>query len=217
MHTQLASWSIMMSVAGLNFQPFEFGWKAVNHVRLAMVVTMRSGITLQMANYTSNLPYLVAAQLDDGKEQFLCPIVGEVKPQFGQSMCKQSFTNYKNKKIRYGVFGFPPEFVPTTIFGNGIGNNDETLIDGISPKFLKMLAEKLKFYPAFTWSPSWSSLVNKVHHLCEESRQHIIIKIVSFSPAIEKLTYPWLTIYSIQDFTLKTTLLVLLVHKTFTL
>ena len=63
---------------------FEFGWKAINHVRLAMVVTMRSGITLEMANYTSNLPFMVGAQLDDGKEQFLCPIVGEFKPQFGQ-------------------------------------------------------------------------------------------------------------------------------------
>ena len=39
---------------------FKFGWKAINHVRLAMVVTMRSGITLEMANNTSNLPYLVA-------------------------------------------------------------------------------------------------------------------------------------------------------------
>ena len=48
---------------------FEFGWKAINHVRLAMVVTMQSGITLEMANNTLNLPYLVAAKLDDGKEQ----------------------------------------------------------------------------------------------------------------------------------------------------
>ena len=90
---------------------FEFGWKAINHVRLAMVVTMRSGITLEMANYTSNLPYLVAAKLDNGKEQFLCPVVGEVRPQFGQSMCKQSFISYKNKKIRYGFFGVPPYVV----------------------------------------------------------------------------------------------------------
>ena len=140
---------------------FEFGWKAINHVRLAMVVTMRSGITLQMANYTSNLPYLVAAQLDDGKEQFLCPSVGEVKPQFVRSMCKQSFISYKNKKIRYGIFGFPPEFVP----GNGIGNYDATTIDGTSQRFMKMLAEKLKFFPSFTWSPSWLSLVNKVDQL----------------------------------------------------
>ena len=146
----------------------EFGWKAINHVRLAMVVSMRSGITLEMANYTSNLPFMVAAQLDDGKKQFLCPVVGEVKPQFGPSMCKKSFINYKNKKIRYGVFGLPPEFFPVNIFVNGISNFDETTIDGRSPNFLKMLAEKLNFYPTFTWSASWYSLVNKVYHLREE-------------------------------------------------
>ena len=49
-------------------------------------------------------------------------------------------------------------------------------MDGISPEFMKMLAEKLNFYPTFTWSSSWSSLVNKVDPLCEESRQYIIIK-----------------------------------------
>ena len=123
---------------------------------------MRSGITLEMANYTSNLPFMVAARLDDGKEQFLCPIVGEDKPQFGLSMCKQSFISYKNKKIRYGIFGVPPDFVPTNSFGNGI---DATTIDGTSQRFMTMLAEKLKFHPSFTWSPSWLSLVNKVDQL----------------------------------------------------
>ena len=39
---------------------------------------------------------------------------------------------------------------------------------------MKMLAEKLNFYPTFTWSPSWTSLVNKVDYLCEESMQYII-------------------------------------------
>ena len=161
---------------------FEFGWKAINHVRLAMVITMRSGITLEMANNTSNLPYLVAAKLDDGKEQFLCPVVGEVRPQFGRSMCKQSFINYKNKKIRYGIFGLPPEFVPANSFGNGNGIGiDETLMDGTSSRFMKMLAEKLQFYPTFTRSPNWHSLVSKVDHLhlCVESRQYIIITKIS--------------------------------------
>ena len=158
---------------------FEFGWKAINHVRLAMVVSMRSGITLEMANNTLNLPYLVAAQLDDGKEQFLCPIVGEVRPQFGPSMCKQSFINYKNKKIRYGVFGLPPEFVPANSFGNGYAIN-ETTMDGTTPRFMKMLAEKLNFYPSFTMSPNWKSLVRKVGHLYEESHQYKIIRKISF-------------------------------------
>ena len=87
----------------------EFGWKAINHVRLAIVITLQSGITLEMAKNTSNLPYLVAAQLDDGKKQFLCPIVGEVKPVLGQEMCKKSYLSYKGKKIRMGGTGLLPD------------------------------------------------------------------------------------------------------------
>ena len=124
---------------------------------------MRSGITLEMANYTSNLPYLVVAELNDGKEQFLCPVVGEVKPHFGKSMCKQSLINYKNKKIRYGGTGYPPDFVGTS--------------EGTSVRFMNMLAEKLQFNPTLTWSPSYYELFNKVDHLCEESRRYILIKL----------------------------------------
>ena len=154
---------------------FEFGWKAINHVRLAMVVTMRSGVTLEMANNTSNLPFLVAAQLDDGKEQFLCPVVGEVKPHFGRSMCKQSFINYKNKKIRYGLVGYAPDVAIPKFFGNG-----KITLDGTTPSLLKMLAEKLTFYPIFDWTPSYYALFNKVDEVCEESRQHKLVKTYLF-------------------------------------
>ena len=116
---------------------FEFGRKAINHVRLAILITMRSGMTLEMANYTSNLPYLVAAQLDDGTEQFLCPVVGEVKPQFGQDMCRQSFISYKNKKLRIGATGVPPEF----FVSSNSGVFDEKTTDGTSVRLIRMLAE----------------------------------------------------------------------------
>ena len=89
-------------------------------------------------------------------------------------MCKKSFINYKNKKIRYGVFGFPPEVAFANYFsnsGSNTGNYDETTSDGTTPRFMKMLAERLNFYPTFTWAPGFNSLVNKVDHLCEESRQ----------------------------------------------
>ena len=138
---------------------FEFGRKAINHVRLAIVMTTRSGITLEMANDTSNLPYLVGAQLDNGKEQFLCPVVGEVKPHFGQSMCKKSFITYKNRKIRYGLIGIPPDVVFTKRYD---GRYDEITIDGTSARLMKMLAEKLKLNPIFTWSPSYHGLFNMV-------------------------------------------------------
>ena len=90
----------------------EFGWKAINHVRLAIVMRLRSGITLEMAKNTSNLPYLMAAQYDDGKEQFLCPIVGEGKTEFGQVMCRKSYLSYKNKKLRIGGVGLLPDAWP---------------------------------------------------------------------------------------------------------
>ena len=90
----------------------EFGWKAINHVRLAIVMKLRSGITLEMAKNTSNLPYLVAAQLDDGKEQFLCPIVGQENPGFGQVMCRKSYLNYQSKKLRIGGSGLLPDAWP---------------------------------------------------------------------------------------------------------
>ena len=90
----------------------EFGWKAINHIRLAIVMRLRSGITLEMAKNTSNLPYLMAAQYDDGKEQFLCPIVGEGKTEFGQVMCRKSYLSYENKKLRIGGVGLLPDAWP---------------------------------------------------------------------------------------------------------
>ena len=146
----------------------EFGRKAINHVRLAIVITMRSGMTLEMANYTSNLPYLVAAQLDDGKEQFLCPVVGEVKPQFGQVMCRQSFISYKNKKLRIGATGVPPEFFIST----NSGVFDEKTTDGTSVRLIRMLAEKLKFSPILSLpaTASFNAVTNQVDHLREKSK-----------------------------------------------
>ena len=56
----------------------EFGWKTFLHVRLALVITMDSGINLKIATNSTHLPYLIAVQFDDGEERFICPILGEV-------------------------------------------------------------------------------------------------------------------------------------------
>ena len=60
----------------------DFGLAAINHVRIALVIRMGPGISLDMTSLTTNttkLPFLVAAELEQGKEQFLCPVVGEIE------------------------------------------------------------------------------------------------------------------------------------------
>ena len=85
-----------------------FGWKVVQHKRAAIVVKMSSGMTLDMATNITKLPFLIAAELEDDKEQFLCPTVGEPEPSLQYSMCDLSHTSYKNKLIRVGIIGVPP-------------------------------------------------------------------------------------------------------------
>ena len=68
----------------------EFGWETVQHVRLALVLRMSSGMTLTLAPNTTKIPFLIAAQLEDGTAQFLCPVVGESEPRFEHGMCSPS-------------------------------------------------------------------------------------------------------------------------------
>ena len=133
----------------------EFGWKAINHVRLALLLHMRSGITLETATNSSNLPYLVAARLHDGKEQFLCPVVGEVHPRLGQQMCRKSYLHYKNKILRIGLMGILPDFVMTSTGS----------IDGTNIRLIKMLAERLRFTPDIILAPSFNAASNQVSTL----------------------------------------------------
>ena len=80
----------------------------MQHKRAAFVIKMSSGMTLNMAPNITKLPFLVAAELEDGREQFLCPVVGEPEPFLQHSMCDHAYTSYKNKVIRVGVIGVPP-------------------------------------------------------------------------------------------------------------
>ena len=130
----------------------EFGWKAINHVRLAFLLKLHSGITLDMANGTSNLPFLVAAELGHGTEQFLCPIVGQVKPRLEEIMCNVSYMDYKNKVLRMSLMGLPPDFVATR----------RGHIDGVNMRLIKMIAGRLNFTPEITISSSFMAAANQV-------------------------------------------------------
>ena len=91
----------------------DFGWEAHPHIRLALVIKMHSGITLDMITNTTKLPFLIAAKLEQDKEQFLCPVVGEIKPLLEEKMCNPSYASSKHKKLKVALIGIPPYFMFT--------------------------------------------------------------------------------------------------------
>ena len=129
----------------------EFGWRVLQFKRVALILSMAKGITLDMATNTENLPFLIAAKLEGGGRQFLCPIVGRAKPLMQGHMCDMSQASYRYKKLRVGVFGITPH-VFTTKDG----------IDGTNIMLLKLLAEKLKFMPIVVIPRSFGQGANMV-------------------------------------------------------
>ena len=113
----------------------DFGQNAIQHIRLAVIINMISGITLNMVKNSTKIPFVVAANLDNG-EEFLCPVLGEAISYLKQEFCKSSFISYKNRKLRIALVGPMPEF----IFRN-------FKIDGTSFGLMNMLAKKLNFIP----------------------------------------------------------------------
>ena len=58
----------------------KFGWIIIQHKRVALILSMAKGITLDMASNTEKLPFLIVAILEGGGKQFLCPIIGRAEP-----------------------------------------------------------------------------------------------------------------------------------------
>ena len=130
----------------------EFGWAAFYHIRLALVVKLHSGLTLGMARNTSKLPYLVAAESSEGKEQFLCPVVGELEPRLQKHLCEPSYVSYKNKILRIGIMGIPPAVFMT----------EKGPFAGMNLRLLKMLEQRLDFGTAIIVPNSFLDAGNKV-------------------------------------------------------
>ena len=86
----------------------KFGWSVVQHKRLALLLKLGKGMTLEMATNTTKLPFLVAARMMDGNEQFLCPVIGEKNPRIQDTKCDRSYSSYKSKSLTVGIFGIPP-------------------------------------------------------------------------------------------------------------
>ena len=114
----------------------KFGWKVIQYKRIALILSMGNGVTLDMATDTEKLPFLIAAELECREKQFLCPIIGRRKPLLQGHMCDVSYASYRHKKLRVGIFGVQPHLFATK---NGI--------DGTDIRLLNLLVEKLKFIP----------------------------------------------------------------------
>ena len=119
----------------------DFGWEAIHHVRLALVLKLKSGVTLDTATNTTKLPFLVAAEYEQGgdkKEQFLCPVIGEVEPRLQQDMCKPSYVSFQHKTLRITQVGMAPDFIVTR-------NGKEISFDGANIRLMKILEDNLNF------------------------------------------------------------------------
>ena len=129
-----------------------FGWAASDHVRIALVVKMTSGTNLGMVTNTTKLPFLIAAEVGQAKEQFLCPVVGEIDPRLDNVMCKLTYVSYKNKTLRILQFGLRPYFVMTS---NGF-------FDGVNIRLMNVLMDKLDFMPKIIVPNSYLDGDNRV-------------------------------------------------------
>ena len=114
----------------------DFGWSSIQFVRLALVMKMNSGTNLNMIRNTTKLPFLIAAELEQGKEQFLCPVLGKIAPVLEQEMCDLSHVSYQGKQLRISHIGLPPQF----IFDPSSGT-----VDGTTIRMMRILEDKLDF------------------------------------------------------------------------
>ena len=117
----------------------ELGWRVIRqHKRIALVLSMENGVTLEMVTdkERENMPFLIAARLESGDEQFLCPVVGRSEPLRQGHLCDISYTSYKYKKLRVGLLGVIPHvgFPKSGIYGTDV-------------RLLSLLAKKFKFMP----------------------------------------------------------------------
>ena len=130
----------------------EIGRSAINHKRLALVLKISSGLSLAMPNWSNtSLPFMIAAALDNGKEQFLCPVLGVDKPRLQEQMCDSSYSHYEEKLLKIGIVGINPYFMST-----------ENGIDGTDVRLIQLLEKALSFRAEVIPMNSFSEAVNMV-------------------------------------------------------
>ena len=121
--------------------------------RLAMVFSMGPGLDLTLLENATNVPYLVAAQLHDGREQFLCPVVGRSRPSLESSVCHRSRIALTGNRVRVAISGQRPWVFMKDRFGK---------VDGVDIRLLEILYRKLNFVPDITFVTSYDVCVQLV-------------------------------------------------------
>ena len=140
----------------------EFGRKAIQHIRLALIVKMDNGFTLDIIANSTKLPFLIAADLKkEGKEQFLCPIVGKMNPIIQEKMCNPSYVSYRNKLLRVALLGIPPDFIVT----------NTGKLEGTNIRLMRLLEQNLNFRGKIVVPQSFLDSNTKVCYFC--SSQHL--------------------------------------------
>ena len=117
----------------------EFGWTAVHHKRLGMALRLGSNVTLDMANNITNLPFIIATQLEGGKEQFLFPSLGGDMPKLQPVMSHEPNRAYSGKPINVGLAGVG------MFKGIGIFKGADGQLDGLIIRLISLLQRKMKF------------------------------------------------------------------------
>ena len=102
-----------------------------------MSLRLGSNLTLDMATNITNLPFPIAAQLEGGEEQFLCPDMGESIPKLQSFLSHVPQPIYSKKSIRVGLVGIGS--VPF-IFKGANGQ-----LDGVSIRLISLLERNMKF------------------------------------------------------------------------
>ena len=152
----------------------EFGRRAIQHKRLALVIKMGSALSHKNPFETKKPPFLVAAQLENGKEKFICPAIGEVGPQ--EYMCDKSYVSLNGKMLHVGIVGIGPYFVGeillaiivlkisflSQVISTSVTKNG---IDGTDVRLLKLLAKKFDFSYNITNPGSYHAAIRLVCNL----------------------------------------------------
>ena len=84
----------------------EFGWKAIKYKRIALILKLGSGLSLDHAINVTKLPFPIAAETENGGEQFICPFIGEETPIIQGHMCKSRYVSMEKKLLRVGMVGY---------------------------------------------------------------------------------------------------------------
>ena len=124
----------------------QFGWKCTQYKRIGVVLKLGDNVTLDGLQNRTKLPFVVATESPNGKEQFLCPVVGESEPVLQSVMCEQSLISYKGRQLRISLW---PYFEPYATFDK-LGKPT-----GVDMKFLNLLQERIEFKYTLIISTPW--------------------------------------------------------------